>query len=118
MHVYNLQKCGRAGVLAAHTTQQKGSDGQCSEADLAANVWEATVRDLCGAWPSLRQLLLAGAVQRMAEPRLRGASLHLRSQGFERPCQAHLHTARSKTTTELQFRVCLLPNQQLALSLS
>ena len=77
--MHNSGDCGHAGVLAAHATQQKGSEGPCSGAETAAGVWEATMRDLCVMWPSLCQLLLAGAVQRLADTRLQGASLHLRS---------------------------------------
>ena len=74
------------------------------------------MQDLCGMWPSLCQLLLAGAVQRLADTRLRGAFLHLRSQGFAHPCPAHQLTARSNARTVPVFRDCLLPRKQLTLS--
>lgn len=51
------------------------SDGDKKRPDpeqAAAAFWEATMQALSANWPVLRQLLLSGAVQRIAQPFLRG----------------------------------------------
>ncbi len=55
-----------AGLLDVESACSGEVETSVSEAEAAAAVWQGSMKDLSALWPSLRQLLLAGAVQRLA----------------------------------------------------
>ena len=55
-----------AGLLDVSSACSGEAESPVSEAGAAAAVWQGSMKDLSALWPSLRQLLLAGAVQRLA----------------------------------------------------
>ena len=57
---------GLLDVKSACSGEVHSPVSEAGAAAAAAAVWQGSMKDLSALWPSLRQLLLAGAVQRLA----------------------------------------------------
>jgi hypothetical protein len=68
----------RAGLLdmrlAGSSAGKADTKGAALAERISAAAWEGTIGGLSATWPALRQLLLAGTVQRLCEPELAAAA--------------------------------------------